>query len=174
MNFVIPQQLQTARLTLRFFEENDWRDIHEHYSDEICTQYTFGRALTEAESWRAVASMAGHWYLRGYGPYVVTDRCSKAIMGVVGLWYPNDWPEPEIKWLLRRRYWGKGFACEAAHAVKLMAAEYVPDLSLISFIDSRNSASIKLAKSIGAKFEKSVDFRNGTWHIYRHPKITDE
>jgi RimJ/RimL family protein N-acetyltransferase len=172
MNFKIPQQLQTERLTLRFFKENYWCDIHEHYSDETCTKYTFERALTEADSWRTVASMVGHWYLRGYGPYVVEDSVSEAVLGIVGLWYPIDWPAPEIKWLLIRRYWGKGFASEAARAVKLMAAEYLPNLSLISFIDYRNFASIQLAKAIGAEFEKEIEFRNGKWHIYRHSRIS--
>ena len=87
---------------------------------------------------------------------------------MVGLWYPNDWPEPEIKWALIRRYWGRGFASEAALAVRKMAAEFIPELSLISFINSDNLPSIKLAKAIGAIFEKEVEFRGGKWHIYRH------
>lgn len=168
MDFLVPKRLHTERLTLRLFNENDWRDIHEHYSDEECTKYTFGRALTEAESWRAMASMIGHWHLRGYGPYAVEDTESTKVLGMVGLWYPNDWPEPEIKWALTRRYWGQGFASEAARAVKNMAAEFIPELSLISFMHSENLASIKLAKAISAKFCKEVDFRNGKWYIYRH------
>ena len=168
MDFLVPKSLRTERLTLCLFNESDWRDIHEHYSDEECTKYTFGRALTEAETWRAMASMIEHWHLRGYGPYAVEERETAKVLGMVGLWYPNDWPAPEIKWALTRRYWGQGFASEAARAVKNMAAEFIPELSLISFMNSENLASIKLAKAIGARFYKEVDFRDGKWHIYRH------
>jgi RimJ/RimL family protein N-acetyltransferase len=35
-------------------------------------------------------------------------------LGTVGLWYPVDWPAPEIKWALIRKAWGKGYAREAA------------------------------------------------------------
>ena len=170
MAFLVPDSIYTQRLILRCLKESDWREIHEHYSDEACTRYTFGRALTEAESWRAMASMIGHWHLRGYGPYVVEEKASANVLGIVGLWYPNDWPEPEIKWGLLRRYWGRGFASEAARAVKNMAGECVPDLPLISFMDSGNLASIRLAKAIGASFEKEVQFRGGRRHIYRHTR----
>ena len=149
MEFLVPEVIPTKRLVLRLFKESDWHAIHEHYSDEVCTRYTFGHALTEAESWRTMAGMIGHWYLRGYGPYAVEERESGKVLGMVGMWYPNDWPEPEIKWALIRRYWGQGFASEAARAVKHMAAEFIPDLALVSFINAENLASIKLAKAIG-------------------------
>lgn len=113
-----------------------------------------------------MASMIGYWHLRGYGPYAVEETENAKVLGMVGLWYPNDWPEPEIKWALTRCYWGQGFSSEAARAVKNMAAEFIPEFSLISFMHSENLASIKLAKTIGARFCKEVDFRNDKWHIY--------
>ena len=48
------------------------------------------------------------------------------MIGVLGLDYPLDWPEPEIQWGLAKGCWGKGFASEAVQAVKRMAAEHVP------------------------------------------------
>ena len=168
MPYLIPENIETERLNLRMFIDDDWRAMHEHYSDEICTAFTMSRTLSEGESWRTVASIIGHWHLRGYGPYAVEDKLSGMLLGTVGLWYPNDWPETEIKWALLRRYWGKGFASEATRAVKKMAAEFLPDSSLISLIHSENVASIQLALAIGAKFEKEIEFRNGKWHVYRH------
>jgi hypothetical protein len=43
-----------------------------------------------------MACLLGHWYLRGYGPYAVGEKSSSRVLGSVGLFYPNDWPEPEI------------------------------------------------------------------------------
>jgi RimJ/RimL family protein N-acetyltransferase len=167
--FRIPERLETERLVLRMFVEDDWRALHEHYSDAECTRFTFRRALTEAATWRALASMAGHWQLRGYGPYALEEKSTKAVLGTVGLWYPVEWPEPEIKWALARRHWGNGYASEAVRAVQQMARECVPDLSLISLIDSRNAASIKLALTVGAALERELDFAGSPFHIYRHP-----
>ncbi|MDP2808545.1 MAG: GNAT family N-acetyltransferase [Rhodocyclaceae bacterium] len=166
---MIPQRLETDRLVLRMFVENDWRALHEHFSDPDCTRFTFRRALTEAGTWRAMASMAGHWQLRGYGPYALEEKSTKAVLGTVGLWYPIEWPEPEIKWALARRHWGKGYASEAVRAVQRMAREFMPDLSLISLIDRQNASSIRLALAVGATLEREMEFAGGLFHIYRHP-----
>ncbi len=167
--FLVPQRLETDRLVLRMFVEDDWRALHEHYSDAECTRYTFRRTLTEAGTWRAMASMAGHWALRGYGPYAVEEKSTQTVLGTIGLWYPLEWPEPEIKWALARRHQGKGYASEAVRAVQRMARQCMPELSLISFIDRENAASIRLAGAVGATFEREVEFAGGLFHIYRHP-----
>jgi RimJ/RimL family protein N-acetyltransferase len=170
MKFLIPEKLETERLVLRMFKDEDWRDLHKYCSDEESTKYTYSYALTEGETWRVMASLIGHWHLRGYGPYAVEEKSSGTVVGPVGLWYPNDWPGPEIMWALSRQYRGKGYASEAVRAVKMMAASYVPDISLISLIHSENEASKKLAVATGAVFEKEINFRDGLWHIYRHEK----
>jgi RimJ/RimL family protein N-acetyltransferase len=170
MRFSIPEQIETKRLILRTFQESDWQDLHAYYSDPVCTQYTVGKPLTEGGTWRILAGMIGHWQMRGYGPYAVVERNSGRVVGPVGLWYPVDWPEPEIKWALVREYWGRGYACEAATAVNKMAIEMLPEIQLISFINGENLPSIALAKRVGAKFEKTMPFRKGEWHVYRHQR----
>lgn len=169
MRVLVPERLETTRLILRQFRNDDWRAMHEHYSDAECTRFTFGRPLDESRSWHALASMAGHWVLRGYGPYALAEKSSGEVLGTVGLWYPHEWPEPEIKWALIRRHWGKGFAGEAVRAVQRMAREHLPGPPLISFINADNAPSIRLALAVGATLERETRFRGGTWHIYRHP-----
>ena len=167
----IPRRIETSRLVLREFVHEDWPALHEHYSDPECIKYTFGRVLSEGESWRAMAGMVGHWHLRGYGPYAIEEKETGAVIGAAGLWYPNDWPEPEIKWALIRKYWGRGFASEAVRGVQAMAARHAPNLPLISFIHSQNAASIKLAIAVGARLESVVEFHGSEWRIYRHPRL---
>ena len=169
MNPRAPESLETSRLILRQFRESDWQDLHLYYSSETATQFTVGRAFSEGETWRTLCSMVGHWQLRGYGPYAIEHKKTGKVLGTAGFWYPNDWPEPEIKWALAPEYWGQGYASEAARAVQQAGRECMPDVSLISFVHSENQASIQLAQAVGAVFEKEVSFRGGLWHIYRHP-----
>jgi RimJ/RimL family protein N-acetyltransferase len=166
----VASTINTERLTLRQFAPDDWRALYEHYSDLECTRFTFGRALSEGETWRAMASMVGHWQLRGYGPYAVVENASSEVVGTVGLWYPNDWPEPEIKWALLRKAWGKGYAQEAARAVQGVAVRHLgkPPISLISV---ENAPSIHVALSVGAIFERQMLFRGNPCNIYRHPRV---
>lgn len=168
VKFRVPTQIETKRLLLRQFEENDWTRLHKYYSDEIATKYTVGKPLSEGESWSAMASMIGHWHIHGYGPYAIEEKESQTVIGVAGFWYPGDWPEPEIKWGLVRHYWGKGYASEAARSVLSVAAKSIPDISLISLIHSQNIPSINLARALGAVFEKEFTFRASSFHIYRH------
>ena len=169
MKYIVPEEVETERLYLRQFRENDWVDLHEYYSDEGATKYTVGKKFSEGDTWRTLCSMIGHWQIRSYGPYAVEEKQSGKVIGVVGFWYPNDWPSPEIKWALTRKYWGKGFATEAAKAIRQVARKYMPEVSLISLIHSENIASQKLAIALGSTLDSEIEFRNAIFQIYTHP-----
>ncbi len=170
MKFLVPEQIETERLLLRQFKDSDWSDLHHYYSSEQAIEYTVRRVFSEGDTWRAMSSMLGHWVLRGYGPYALEEKETGRVIGISGFWYPNDWPEPEIKWALCPDYWGQGYASEAAKAVQQIGLQYLPDTPLISFIHSENRSSIALAKAVGAVLEEEVSFRGACWHIYRHPQ----
>lgn len=169
MQFQVPSQLETERLILRPFQDEDWKALYHYYCSAEATRYTVGRSLSEGETWRIMCSMIGHWQLRGYGPYAVEEKSSGELIGTVGFWYPNDWPSPEIKWALAPEYWGKGYASEAARAIQQVGHEYLPDIHLISLIHRDNNASKQLALAVGATLEQEIDFRGDRWLIYRHP-----
>jgi RimJ/RimL family protein N-acetyltransferase len=171
MKYKIPTEIETERLKLRFFKEEDWQDLTAYYADAECMRYTTGRALADWEVWRKIAEMIGHWEIRGFGPYAMEEQKTGKVLGPAGLWFPLEWPEPEIKWGLAKNYWGKGFAREAATAVRDMAAKFVPEYHLISLISVGNVNSIKLAKSMGATYEKTIPFRSDEAFIYRHRYI---
>lgn len=168
MKYKIPTEILTNRMKLRYPQEDDWKDLLAYYSDAECMTYTAGRALADWEVWRSVALMIGHWHIRGFGPYVMESLETGKVIGPVGMWYPVEWPEPEIKWGLAREFWGSGYAKEAAEAVRIMAIEHVPEINLISLISKENTNSIKLAKSLGAVYENDVPFRDTTASVYRH------
>jgi RimJ/RimL family protein N-acetyltransferase len=100
----------------------------------------------------------------------VHENASSAVLGTVGLWYPNDWPEPEIKWALLRKAWGKGYAQEAARSVQRVAVREVgtPPISLIGV---ENTPSIKVALAVDATLESQIQFRGNPFNIYRHPSV---
>lgn len=167
--FLMPLSLETPRLRLRPIVEADWRPLHEHYGDAEATRFTFRRALAEAATWRTVAGLAGHWLLRGCGPYAVEEKAGGAVVGAIGPWHPLEWPEREIKWALLRGHWGRGYAAEAVRAVQQAMRERLPGPPPISLIDAGNANSIRLALSVGATLEREIEFAGGPFHIYRHP-----
>lgn len=168
MTFLIPESIESPRLLLRTAEEKDWPGLHDYYGDVECTTFTTQQPLSEEETRRMIGSIARHWQRKSYGPYVLEEKASGTVLGLVGLWYPKEWPEPEIKWALARKHWGKGFAAEAARAVHAMAARHLPELHLISLIHFKNRHSIQLALALGATLESEMEFRGATHQVYRH------
>jgi len=168
MSYVIPETLITDRLFLRKPIESDWEPLTRYYSDAECMKYTRGRALADWEVWRSIATLIGHWQMRGFGPYALVEKESQEVIGLSGMWYPLEWPSPEVMWGLARNAWGKGFAKEAAGAVLAMTARHVPDIHLISLISPENVNSIRLAESLGAAYENTIPFRDTEASVYRH------
>jgi RimJ/RimL family protein N-acetyltransferase len=174
----IPLAIATPRLLLRYPCESDATPLHAYFGDEASVRYTTGRAFTEAETWRTVAGVAGHWALRGYGPYIIQQRSADsladaqgtdgAVLGLCGLWYPGDWPEAEVKWALVPAARGRGIAREAARGVLAMLRAHRPGTPPISLIRAANARSIALARALGATFERDLPFRGEVAHVYRH------
>jgi RimJ/RimL family protein N-acetyltransferase len=94
------------------------------------------------------------------------------MIGPVGLWFPGEWPEPEIKWCLARRFWGRGYATEAAAAVKTMTARELGWPRLISLILPGNTRSKAVARRLGGYYERTVPFRAGDAEIFAYD-LTD-
>ena len=150
------------------FQESDWDDLHEMFGDADCVRYTIKTTLTRWQTWRTLAGYLGHWQMRGYGPYAVVERSTGKMMGPVGLWYPGDWPEPEIKWSLAKSYWGKGYATEAALAVRDMVEQALGWTRVISLILPENGQSKAVAKRLGGFYEKTIPFRNEQAEIFAY------
>ena len=96
--FLVPDRIESPRLVLRTFRPDDWPFLHEHYSDPESTRFTFRRALSEGDSWYAMANMVGHWHLRGYGPYAVEEKTTGNVLGTVGYSNQRTGPNPKSNW----------------------------------------------------------------------------
>jgi RimJ/RimL family protein N-acetyltransferase len=150
--------LETERLTLRPFRENDLTAFWELSQDPDVVRHVGDRHVpTLQETWRAIAGWIGHWALRGYGQWAIEDRASGRIIGRTGIINPAEWPGPEVGYLLGRAWWGRGFATEAAGAAMDWGFEQVGFSDLISLIDPDNLASIAVATRLGESLRGEVD-----------------
>jgi RimJ/RimL family protein N-acetyltransferase len=141
--------LQTERLTLRAPVAADY-PAWEAFAVSDRARY-IGGPYDLRQAWRGFGHTVGHWVLRGWGNFIVTLKGSDAPLGMVGPYYPRDWPEKEIGWTL----WtaaaeGKGYAFEAARAALAHAFGALGWDTAVSYIDARNARSIALAERLGA------------------------
>lgn len=143
--------LETERLILRGYQQEDFNDYYAMVSDPDVVRYVgAGQPLNSEQAWQSMAYLMGHWWLRGFGLWAVEDKKSGKVIGRVGLYKPEGWPGMELGWMLARSYWRQGYAFEAAKAALAFQREHYSDTQLISLIHSENKASIKLARKLGA------------------------
>src|SRR5919206_2698522 len=163
-------QLVTERLLLRAFRADDFERYAEMMADPDVSRHLMdGRPLTRAEAWRQLAMFAGHWVLRGYGLWAVEERASGEFLGRIGCLNPEGFPAFEIAYTLGRWAWGKGYAREGAAAALQYARETLERTEIVSIIRPANTASIRVATSLGALPGESVEFFGAPSVIYRYP-----
>src|SRR5262245_16307011 len=139
--------LQTDRLSLRMLRETDLDAYAEMCADpEVMRYIGDGQPLSRPMSWRNLAMMVGHWSLRGYGLWAAEERASGALVGRVGFWNPEGWSGFELGWMLRRPFWGMGYATEGARAALRVAFSQLQQPHVISLIHPENAAAIPVPR----------------------------
>ena len=161
-------ELETERLRLRQWQANDAKAVIDFYSDPNVSKYV-GGPRNEDLAWRGMALMVGHWHLKGYGYWAVEEKASAEFVGCIGLWQSPGWPELELGYWLVAAHHLKGYGREAAEACRNFARDELKADSLVSYIDADNLPSIKLAESLGARYEKTIELdTHGPHGVYRH------
>jgi RimJ/RimL family protein N-acetyltransferase len=143
--------LETERLILRHFRPADIDAYADLCADPEVMKFlnATGTPISRADAWRQMSMYLGHWELRGFGTWAVEERASGAFVGRVGLHYPEGWPDRELGWTIARRFWGKGYASEAARASIAHAFEALGWPHLVSLIHPDNHRSARLAERLG-------------------------
>lgn len=162
--------LETERLILRAPVATDYPAYAEFAASERTRH--MGGPKDAMLAWRAFGHIIGHWTMRGFGMFTVTDRTGGEPLGMAGAWFPAGWPEQEIGWSLwSAEHEGKGIATEAAQAVLRHIWDDLNFSTVVSYIDTANAASAALAARLGAVIDPAavpikVDVPLDVW---RHP-----
>lgn len=161
--------LRTARLILRGPKQADFEPVAAFFADPERPR-GFGGTKNRTEAWRWWASSVGHWRLRGFGYWTITDADDGMALGIVGLWYPEGWPEIEMGWVAFAGSEGKGLIAEAATEARRYAYDTIGLPALSSNIKPDNVRSIALAERLGCVAERRYDNpSHGEMILYRHP-----
>ena len=143
--------VETERLLLRDWRASDEAPFAAMNADPEVTRYLRG-PMSRADSDELLARIRGHWQQHGYGLYAVEVKESGAFAGFVGLAIPSFLPEVlpavEVGWRLVRDHWGKGYATEGARASLAHGFGELGLRRIISIIDPRNIASVRVAQRL--------------------------
>jgi len=165
--FEIPS-IETERLILRAPREDDCTPLAEMMAEER-TEF-IGGPIDRFDSWRRVGSEIAHWAWHGFGYWSVERRGDAAWIGMVGLYHPPHFPEPELGWGAAPAFEGRGYIPEAAEAARRWGYRTQGWSTLVSLISRRNQRSRALATRLGARVDGDFTHVDGwTCDVWRHP-----
>ena len=170
MKLLVPDAIETERLKLRLYTYEDLDAVERMVAKADVMKFIGGALTKRIDAWSFIARTLGHWMLRGYGLYAVTEKSTGALVGRVGLLNPETWPDIEIAWTIDDTFQGKGYATEAAKAAGRAGFGQLKAKRLISLINPNNAPSIRVAERLGATREGLTDFfgPDDKVYVYRH------
>ena len=156
LSISIPR-IATPRLLLRELRARDFDAFAENLADPEATKF-LSSVSDRRGAWRIFSSCAGSWVLHGKGWWAVELRETGDVVGTVGAFIREGAPDLELGWSLYRRFWGHGYATEAARAALELSFDGYHASRVVAHISSGNTASVQVSQRIGMKYEAEVDF----------------
>jgi ribosomal-protein-alanine N-acetyltransferase len=150
--------IETERLLIRQIGIDDANFIIELLNDPSFIQNIGDRKVRNVEDARAyvlngpVASYAKN----GFGLGLVILKATGESIGMCGLIKRDALEDVDIGYAYLPRYWSRGYAVEAALAIKMYAKETIQLNRLVAIVDPANAGSIRVLEKIGMKFERMV------------------
>lgn len=120
-------------------------------------------------AWGLFCHDVAQWTLMGHGALMMESRKTGSCLGQVGINHGPLFPEHELGWLVYPKAEGKGYAYEAAGALRDWAFKERGLETLVSYIDPPNIRSRTLAERLGAKRDTKAPRQDATDFVYRHP-----
>lgn len=138
--------LETERLHLREMNQNDFIDLSEILQD-ASVMYAYEHAFSDSEVQEWFDKQLKRYQEDGFGLWAVIEKATGDFVGQAGLSMQdaNGKQVLEIGYLLKRQYWHKGFATEAAIGCKNYAFNILNKEEVYSIIRDNNIASQNVA-----------------------------
>ena len=162
------QSLETKRMRLRPLLKSDVANLMKIFSDPVAMEFYLGtKDEAEANAW--IERSQKRYEEMGIGFLACELKETGEFLGICGLLLQpgiNGRDEIEVGYLFVRKFWGQGFATEAARACMDYGFHEKGYTRIISLIDPNNQKSIRVAERNGLKREGKTIFKGREAAIY--------
>ena len=147
--------LESQRLRFRRIEPADFLSLCELLQDKE-VMYAWEHAFSEEDILNWMERTFARYQVDGFGHFAAIEKGTGAFLGVIGpiIEVVEDVSYTGLGYILKKEYWGKGYATEGAkacmeHAFTVLGAEMV-----IAEIRPENLSSRKVAERLGMRVER--------------------
>ena len=150
-----PEAIDTERLHLRRFVPSDLGAVEAVWADpDVQESLRPGEKVDPPAAAReTIDRRIANWQRDGFGLYLMIERDADQAIGWTGPWLQDlslaHTGEVEIGWTLRRPWWGRGLATEAAISAADATFAHLDLPRFISLIHPSNKRSLALAQRLG-------------------------
>lgn len=152
---------ETERLTLRLQTTDDADFILELVNDPSWLQFIGDRGVrTVEDACEYIVNGLRMYEQFGFCFYLVERKEDQIPLGLCGLNKRVSLEDVDIGYAFLPKYWGKGYAYEAASATLAYGIDTLGLNRIVAITTQDNHASAKLLEKIGLKFERLVQLSN--------------
>lgn len=149
--------IETPRLYLRPFTEDDLDDIYEYTSREDVTRYLPWDVRTRQETQEVLRDKKQRTSLKAlndiYNLAVILKENGKVIGELLLFLRSIEWRQGEVGYVFNPNYHGRGYATEAAQVMLQLGFETFNFHRIYARCDPRNTSSWKLMERLGMRRE---------------------
>ena len=163
-------RLETERLILREFEDNDWTAVLAYQSNPLYLRY-YPWTERIPGNVRVFVNMFLDWQRerpRTKFQLAVVPKEDKRLIGNCGIRINNmELREANIGYELDNAFWGKGYATEAAGAILRFGFEELGMHRIYASTLAVNKGSVRVLEKSGMRMEAhelEKEFIKGRWH----------
>ena len=160
--------VQTSRLVLRHFTYEDIDALSLILNDPDVMRYSLDGVKTRSQTFHFIDNIIYYSQKYGFSLYAVIAKEQQQLIGFCGLlpWKFEGQNEVEIGYRLAKAYWEKGYATEAALAIRDYAWQKLELKKLFCIIEPENKRSIRVAQKLGMSYQENVMFRGLNVNVY--------
>jgi len=164
-------RLKTQRICTRFISRYDVEAWAEFFEDDATFEFLMKRNgktnIEMSEDW--ITRQLQRYDNGTFGLQAVIDLQSKKMVGQCGLLLQkvDNKFEIEVGYHFIQKYWGMGYATEAAQLFLDFAIENQLAQSVIAIIHTNNMKSIRVAEKLNMKFDFETELHGETVKVYR-------
>jgi [ribosomal protein S5]-alanine N-acetyltransferase len=145
--------LETERLVLRPLSDTDLDALHRISNEPLVRPYLWDDEPVSMEQIEGIFSQSVREFAKkGLGLFGVRLRGEAELLGLCGFRSLENTDEIELAYQLSQKWWGRGFATEAARACLHYAFEEVGLERIVAGVEPQNVASKRVIEKLGMRY----------------------